>query len=112
LDELRPIYKVHGRPMLQCFVGLSHPLVSCSPVRPFANNIHNVVSGLKERVFYIDAVGNKRPGWVAETGDLLSLSEKLGKLVAPSRVSWEHFVSTRPGCKRKLYEAALDRLKN
>lgn len=104
--------RVNGRPSNQCFVGFSHPLVSRFPVVPFENNLDNVVSGLKERVLYLDSEGTTRPLFKADSGVLLGLAERLGKLIAPHQVSWEHFVSTRPGSKRKLYEQALLRLKN
>lgn len=92
-------------------MGLTHPFTSEHPVRPFANNIHNVVSALKERVFFVDDVGTERPEWRAESVAFFAYTEQIARLVAPAQVSWEHFVSTRPGSKRKLYEDALVRLK-
>lgn len=91
-------------------MGFSHPLSSHFGVKPFENNLDNVVSGLKERVLYIDSLGNRRPEFTGETGSLLALARQLGKLVEPCKVSWEHFVSTRPSGKRPLYQAALEQL--
>lgn len=110
-EDLKVRRSAAGRPTAQCFVGLSHPCASEHPVRPFANNIDNVISGLKERVFFINANGDVRPEFTADPAPLFQLSVALSKLVAPARVSWEHFVSTRPGSKRKLYEEALRQLK-
>jgi len=110
VDGLRVLYSASGKTYHQRFIGLSHPLVSDHPVKPFANNIHNVVSSLKERVYFIDSVGNKRPGWEADAKVEYDLARRLGNLVSPAQVSWAHFVSTRPGSKRKLYEESLRKL--
>lgn len=110
--RLRVRRKVNGRPSHQCFVGFSHPLSSRFPVVPFENNLENLVSGLKERVLYLDTRGTERPRFTADSRVLFELAERLGRLVSPHQVSWEHFVSTRPGSKRKLYEQALCQLKN
>lgn len=76
-------------------------------VAPFGKGIDNVVSGMKERVFWVDADGNAPPPCLREWADLSSLLEDVAQHVGHSnRVSGSEFIATRSGSKRRMYEQA------
>jgi len=76
-------------------------------VAPFSKSVVNVVSGLCERVYYIDAQGTTKPGCVRSMEDLMSDVDRLVGIIGDaSRVTGEEFISTRTGSKRRMYQQA------
>jgi hypothetical protein len=84
---------------------------SSQTVRPFAKGVENVVSGMKERVFFVDAHGTKRPPCERRHGEMKAyvglVSSRIGVC---NRVSGSEFISTRSGSKRKMYVQARTNL--
>lgn len=78
---------------------------------PFGKGVDNVVSGMKERVFWIDAEGATPPPCLRKWGELSSLIDDVSRHVGPSnRVSGNEFIATRSGSKRRMYQRARDEL--
>jgi len=76
-------------------------------VRPFAKGIENVVSGLKERVFYINSSGEKRPPCERKASEVRALIGRVVDYVGLcSRATGSEFIATRTGYKRTAYEKA------
>lgn len=80
---------------------------SGATIRPFAKTIENVVSGLKERVYYIDDKGTIKPECFRSGGDLYGLVDDVAVQVGSSnRVTSAEFIASRAGSKRHMYERA------
>lgn len=76
-------------------------------IRPFARGVENVVSGMKERVFFVDAKGTTRPPCVRSHEETRAYVERVSKCIgACTRVAGAEFIATRSGSKRKMYERA------
>lgn len=89
-----------------------HPY-SSRVVRPFDSSVDNVVSGMKERVFFLDERGTTRPQCRRNMSDAGELVDMLVSSVGHcSRVSGAEFLRTRSGSKRTAYETALKRLRD
>lgn len=81
------------------------------PVAPFGKGVDNVVSGMKERVFWIDSEGSTPPPCMRKWEDLSCLINDVSGYVGPSsRVSGGDFIATRSGSKRKMYQQAREDL--
>jgi hypothetical protein len=77
------------------------------PIGPFHNSVGNVVSGMKERVFYTDSLGTLRPTCIRKASELFDVVRTVATCIGDcSRATGEEFISTRTGSKRKIYEAA------
>lgn len=82
-----------------------------SPVVPFDKGVENVVSGMKERVFYVDAAGTQRPACSRGRGEVQHLVDRLvGLTGVVSRFTGAEFLATRTGAKRLAYEKAREEL--
>ena len=96
------------------FIKVAHAL-SGQLVMPFSNNLCNLVSGLKERVFYIDAYGTAKPDYTAEdTEELMVEARQLGETILPVNrrgMSISEYLSTRPSRTVELYRRAATRIK-
>lgn len=89
---------------------VTHPL-SDRVVQPFDTSLVNVVSGMKERVFFIDETGARRPPCIREHSECRRLVEKVvGMVGVCNRVSGRAFIAARSGSKQKAYLHALRRL--
>lgn len=76
-------------------------------VSPFGKGIDNVVSGMKERVFYIDGDGRRPPPCRRLASELGLLVQEVVHIIGHcSRVSGAEFIRTRSGSKKKMYERA------
>lgn len=83
---------------------------SSHAVAPFAKTLENVVAGLKERVLYLDESGSRRPPCLRSASEVHHLLDKVGNRVETSSpCSMAHYVATRPGRTRTLYQGALTR---
>lgn len=83
-----------------------------TPVHPFAKNVDNLLSGFKERVFYIDSKGTPRPECQRRHTELLPLALALhAHLPHFHRVTSREFVAARTGAKRAMYERALESMR-
>lgn len=77
-------------------------------VQPFDTSVDNVVSGMKERVFFIDEAGTKRPPCLRDHVELEHIvSAVVSEVGVTNRVSGAEFIRTRSGSKRKMYERAV-----
>lgn len=95
------------------FVRLAHPLVS-RVVAPFRRNLDNLLSGLKERVYYIDATGTRPPLFTGNLQGLKGMARLMASFVPPQGrrvMSADSYVKTRPSRTRRLYQQALDEIK-
>lgn len=82
------------------------------PIHPFRKSLDNLVSGFKERVFFIDAEGTKKPVCKRPASDLDGLVNELSRRVGVlDRATGGEFLATRTGPKRALYERAVADLK-
>lgn len=89
----------------------AHHCCSGIDVAPFGKGVDNVVSGMKERVYYVDSLGSKPPPCVRKWEELLPLVEEVARCVGySSRVSGNEFIATRSGSKRLMYARARDEL--
>lgn len=80
-------------------------------VAPFGKGVDNVVSGMKERVYYVDSLGNRPPPCLRKWEELAPLVVEAASYVGPSnRVSGSEFIATRSGSKRKMYMRAREEL--
>lgn len=87
-----------------------HPL-STTLVAPFRKDIDNVVSGMKERVFFLDECGTTVPACKRLAKDLCGLVDSVvSACPVPSRATGSQFLATRTGSKRKMYERAREDL--
>lgn len=78
-----------------------------SNVAPFRKTLNNVVSGIKERILYIDSAGTERPPCHRRWEDCAKDAEAIArKVLEPTRLTRAEFISTRPGRTRALYEKA------
>lgn len=85
--------------------------LSCMQVRPFSKNIDNAISGIKERIMFLDANGTRRPECTRSVSACLPIVRRIVSCMsAPTRLSRKQFIASRPGCKRRLYEAANTQL--
>jgi hypothetical protein len=76
-------------------------------VAPFRKVIDNVVTGMKERVFYTDSLGTKPPPCIRDGSDLHGLVKAVVDAVGPcDRDTGEQFIASRTGSKRQRYEQA------
>lgn len=76
-------------------------------VAPFKKVIDNVVTGMKERVFYIDSSGSRPPPCIREGKDLLGLVKTVVDAVGScDRDTGKQFIDSRTGSKRQRYEQA------
>jgi len=81
-------------------------------VAPFRKVIDNVLSGMKERVFYTDSRGTKPPSCVRDAGDFDSLIDTLVKTVlARDRDTGEMFILSRVGSGKRRYSQAREDLR-
>lgn len=86
-------------------------MLSSKHVAPFGKGVENVVSGMKERVFYIDEQGTQRPPCRRGHLELGPLTERLVRHIGPcNRATGADFISTRTGSKKKMYEQARQNL--
>lgn len=82
------------------------PLTS-AVVAPFSRSIENLVSGMKERVYFIDAAGTRRPACLRSLVEVRGLlDEVVSEVGACSRETCDEYISHKTGSKRRLYEAA------
>lgn len=80
-------------------------------VSPFSKGIDNVVSGMKERVFYIDGEGHRPPPCRRRADELGFLVDEVVSAVGHcSRVTGAEFIRSRTGSKRAMYERARNEL--
>lgn len=94
------------RPLKSLYYRSFHGL-GCTPVAPFSKGIENVVSGMKERVFYIDESGRRKPPCFRQCCDLAPLITQLNHHVPTcNRATGAEFLATRTGSKRVVYERA------
>lgn len=96
-------------PCRRRFVRFVHPLMS-RVVAPFEHNLDNLISGLKERVYYLDTAGTLPPPFVGDAAPLRVIGNELVTCVPLScRYPLEavHYVKTRPARTKRLYEQAL-----
>lgn len=83
-----------------------HPF-SDVDVAAFGKGIDNVISGMKERVYYIDADGTLPPPCVRQQDAVKGIIERVVSAVGPcNRVTGDEFIRSRTGSKRKMYEQA------
>jgi len=86
-------------------------LMTLKEVVPFGKTIQNVVSGLKERVYYLDDRGTLKPTCSRSCDDLSSLANEVISAVGVcSRLTGSAFVDSRSGSKRVLYANARRQL--
>lgn len=77
-------------------------------VQAFDTSLVNVVSGMKERVFFIDSKGTPTPPCVRKHSELSALVETVASEVGvTTRVSGLDFIRSRSGSKRAMYEKAV-----
>lgn len=80
-------------------------------VAPFTKGIDNVVSGMSERVYYIDSLGTRRPTC---NRDGAVFDPLLGRLVgmvgACNRATGVEFIQQKTGSKKRLYLRAREQL--
>ncbi|APG76432.1 hypothetical protein 2 [Sanxia tombus-like virus 4] len=80
-------------------------------VKPFEKTLDNVVSGIKERIMYIDDAGTRRPVCRRNAGELKHLTDKLADCVPnPTRMTRREFIASRNGRLKKVYERANEML--
>lgn len=80
-------------------------------MRPFEKTLDNVVSGIKERIMYIDDAGTRRPECGRHAVELKHLTDKLADCVPyPTRMTRREFIASRTGRLRKVYERANEQL--
>lgn len=85
----------------------AHHIGSDTSVACFGKGIDNVVSGMKERVFFVDSSGTPPPPCQRVASELAPLISELVSCIGPcSRATGVEFISTRTGSKRKMYEQA------
>jgi len=83
-----------------------HPF-SDVDVAAFSKGIDNVISGMKERVYYTDAHGTLPPPCVRHLDEVSDIIDRLVSLIGPcSRITGDEFIRSRVGSKRKMYEKA------
>lgn len=105
-------YTTTSRSSSTLFHRVEHGL-GTADVAPFSKSVVNVVSGLCERVYYIDSKGTTRPECLRRAEDLLpDVHELVRNIGATSRATGDEFISTRTGSKRKMYEQARADLGN
>lgn len=81
------------------------------PIAPFDKTVVNVVSGMKERVFYLDDKGTPKPTCVRKAGELAGLCRMVSSYIGVSdRATSSEFLESRTGFKKKIYVAARERL--
>lgn len=81
--------------------------VYTADVVPFAKTLNNVVWGIKERIFYVDASGAERPPCVRPLSDLSGMLERISRLAEPTwRLTVDQFLATRPSRTRAVYGRA------
>lgn len=86
-------------------------LLTTKEVLPFGKSILNVVSGLKERVYYLDCLGTRKPTCSRKAADLSSIAnEVVGAVGVCNRLTGSMFLETRSGSKRVLYANARRQL--
>lgn len=86
------------------------PLTS-AVVAPFSRSIENLVSGMKERVYFIDDAGTRRPACLRSLFDVRGLLDEVVSAVGSChRETCSEYISHKTGAKRKIYEAAAVRL--
>lgn len=101
----------NGHPVPDTSFHVVHHGLNSLEVAPFGKSIENVVSGLCERVYYIDAQGTEKPRCVRGCEELMPAVDRLVALIGPcSRVTGGEFLATRTGSKRKIYAQARDNL--
>lgn len=77
-------------------------------VQPFDTSLVNVISGMKERVFFINSLGEKRPPCLRDFKECANLIAKVVEFVGVStRVAGAAFLRSRSGSKRRMYERAV-----
>jgi len=85
---------------------LLHPF-STTDVAAFSKGIDNVVSGMKERVYFVDDKGTTVPPCVRHESDCNHIIERLVGLVGTcNRVTGDAFIASRTGSKRAMYQKA------
>lgn len=74
---------------------------------PFSKSIVNLVSGLKERVFYLNPQGDPKPPCLRRACDLAGVVRRVSSVIGPcNRMTGGDFIASRNGSKRVLYATA------
>lgn len=80
-------------------------------IKPFNTSLDNVVSGMKERVFYTDQEGTERPPCLREWSELnWAVEGVVGEIGVCNRVSGAEFIASRSGSKQRAYQHAVRQL--
>jgi len=78
---------------------------------PFSKSVVNVVSGLKERVYYLNPDGDQKPPCQRNGADFAPLVSRLVSEIGNcNRLTGDEFIISRNGSKRLLYTLARTRL--
>ncbi len=82
-------------------------------IQPFNSSVDNVVAGMKERVFFLDEKGTRKPPCQRRHEELARYAARVAECVGVcARVSGAEYLSTRSGPKRTMYEAALAKMRD